>query len=115
MTQRYGIHGWSKLGKSSASTHAVPAPPRPLWLMPSPMNAQRRETTSTLRTAQATATEQAVRREGRGKADASGMGPGSRRGNPPLVLAAAAGLTASVQARPGDGVVAGATARARTL
>ena len=55
-TPAYGTHARSNAaGKARASSHAVPAPPNPLWLMPSPMNAQRRDTTKTLSTAQATA------------------------------------------------------------
>jgi len=33
----------------------VPAPPKPLWLIPSPIKAHRRETTKTDKAAQATA------------------------------------------------------------
>jgi hypothetical protein len=40
-------------GKSSASSHAVPAPPNPPWAIASPTNAHRRSTTKTLRAAHA--------------------------------------------------------------
>src|SRR5204863_2182829 len=59
-TPAYTAAGASSAGNASASSHTVPAPPNPLWLIPSPMNAQRRDTTKTLSTAQATATAQVV-------------------------------------------------------
>jgi FMN reductase len=56
----YPIQGCcSSAGNASMSSQTVPAPPNPLWLIPSPINAQRRETTNTLSTAHATAIEQA--------------------------------------------------------
>jgi hypothetical protein len=52
----YGIHAIAaSAGEASMINHAAPAPPNPLWLIPSPMNAQRRATTKTLKTAQAIA------------------------------------------------------------
>src|SRR5579884_309397 len=60
-TPAYGAQGqWSTAGQSAAAAQAVPAPPNPLWLIPSPMNAHRRDTTSTLSVAQATAMLKAV-------------------------------------------------------
>src|SRR5687768_1728341 len=53
------MSGPSSEGKIRARTQAVPAPPNPLWAMPSPINAQRRETTKTERVAQATASADA--------------------------------------------------------
>src|SRR4051812_818432 len=65
-TPQYGAHGCSTTdpGSARASSHAVPAPPKPLWLIPSPMNAQRRETTKTDSVAQATAIAVAVKKAG---------------------------------------------------
>ena len=48
-------------GNISASTQAVPAPPKPLWLIPSPINAHRRDTTNTLSVAHAMESEMAAR------------------------------------------------------
>jgi hypothetical protein len=63
-TPAYTAHGASSAGKASARSHAVPAPPNPLWLIPSPINAHRRETTKTDSTAHATATEAVVTSSG---------------------------------------------------
>ena len=52
----YGIHSIAaKAGDANMINHAAPAPPNPLWLIPSPMNAHRRATTKTESTAQAIA------------------------------------------------------------
>jgi hypothetical protein len=61
-TPQAGIQGSSKMvpGSAKARSQAVPAPPNPLWLMPSPMNAQRRATTKTDKVAQATDKAMAV-------------------------------------------------------
>ncbi len=64
-TPTYGTQGRSSSGSTNASAQAVPAPPKPLWLIPSPINAQRRDTTNTLSAAHATATDPAVSSDGR--------------------------------------------------
>src|SRR5207248_10312628 len=55
-TAAYGIHAaLIAAGAASMTSHANPAPPNPLWLIPSPMNAHRRATTKTLSSAHAVA------------------------------------------------------------
>src|SRR5437868_10729462 len=51
-------------GMRSIKSQTVPAPPNPLWLIPSPSSAQRREMTKMLSVAQATAKEQSARKGG---------------------------------------------------
>jgi hypothetical protein len=54
----------AEVGKMRMSSQTVPAPPKPLWAMPSPMNAHLLETTKTLSTAQDRATLVAVSKAG---------------------------------------------------
>jgi len=50
----YAAPALPSAGIASESSQAVPTPPKPEWEIPSPMNAQRRRTTSTERRPHAT-------------------------------------------------------------